>query len=342
MELQTRGWQSQRFWTYPQEIIVGFPCSVHLKSIQIVFHEIKLPSRVELLQIDNFDDNLFGNSSKKISLDFSQHPSNLLKRPIKPSESKSPIKEEDQALSQKKNEEYYMKENEIDQSPSKKLENQNIRQSIQKGEEFDSNLHEESKFIQDQSKIEDDGTQIGIFELQEEFSQRQLKSISIDKEVKYLKLKWYQNHQHKLNVFNQIGIINIAWFGTIVGYENEYISGLKNINPSEAILIDMMLHKKISDSNENASSGHYSMMHSASAQRAIASTLDIFDDKISALNTSKTKAVDQENYTEAEKLKQIIMKIEKIKEVCWEIRVTKTRGCKYWELRSSKKIEKWN
>lgn len=238
----------------------------------------------------------------------------MLKRPTRQQDSKSQIKEEDQSANKSKEDDYDLnKNNEKDQSIPKRLEDQNIQESLQKGEAIDSKSTEETKSLQDQSKTEDDGVLIGTFDLHEESSHRQLKTLTIDKEVKYLKVKCYQNHQHKLNVFNQIGIINIACFGNIVGYENEYISGLKNINPSEAILIDMLLHKKISDSNDHSSNGQYTLIHSASAKKTIASTLDVFDDKISALNTSKNKAVEQENYSEAEKLKQIILKIEKLK-----------------------------
>lgn len=85
----------------------------------------------------------------------------------------------------------------------------------------------------------------------------------------------------------------------------------------------MLLHKKISDSNNNSSTGQYSLAHSASTRRTIASTLDVFDDKVSALNTSKTKAVEQENYSEAEKLKQIIIKIEKLKKYVEKLEIQK-------------------
>jgi hypothetical protein len=119
---------------------------------------------------------------------------------------------------------------------------------------------------------------------------------------------------NKLNLFNQIGIINILCYGNIVGYENEYISGLKNINPSEAILIDMLLNKKGIDTRESSSSQAYlSTDKQRENGKFKSSVLNIFDDKIAALNTAKNHSVDKEDYVEAEKLKQIIMKIEKLK-----------------------------
>lgn len=115
-----------------------------------------------------------------------------------------------------------------------------------------------------------------------------------------------------MNVFNQIGIINISFFGNIVGYENEYITGLKNINPSEAILIDMML-KKGKEKEEKPVKNVSLSVSDRLNPKPTPSSLNVFDDKITALSKSKIKAVEDEDYMEAEKLKQIILKIEKLK-----------------------------
>lgn len=42
------GWQSQRFWTYPQELILQFDNVVHLTQVQFLIHEKKIPSMIEL------------------------------------------------------------------------------------------------------------------------------------------------------------------------------------------------------------------------------------------------------------------------------------------------------
>lgn len=124
-------------------------------------------------------------------------------------------------------------------------------------------------------------------------------------------------HMNKLNVFNQISIMNISCFGNIMGYEEEYISGLKNINPSEAILMDRLLNRK--GSNVPVLDPKISLYNSAiytKRQYGIGnneSNLDIFNDKIAALNNAKNKAVEAENFLEAEKLKQIVLKIDKLK-----------------------------
>mmetsp|Transcript_14658 Transcript_14658/g.16920 ORF Transcript_14658/g.16920 Transcript_14658/m.16920 type:complete len:180 (-) Transcript_14658:29-568(-) len=123
---------------------------------------------------------------------------------------------------------------------------------------------------------------------------------------------------NKLNVFNQICIMNISCFGNIVGYEDEYISGLRNINPSEAILMDRMLNRKSSIISPTSGSlgNPYNTFVSSKRQYSlhnIESSVEIFDDKILALSKAKNSAVEAENYIEAEKLKQIVMKIEKLK-----------------------------
>lgn len=72
----------------------------------------------------------------------------------------------------------------------------------------------------------------------------------------------------------------------------------------------MLLNKKISETREDASQDPYTTFRSSATKSSI---LDLFDDKISALTTSKNQSVENENYIEAEKLKQIITKIEKLK-----------------------------
>ena len=150
------------------------------------------------------------------------------------------------------------------------------------------------------------------------FTERELKSIDVDKEWKYFKIKLSKCHMNKLNVFNQISILNISWFGNIMGYEDEYITGLKNINPSEAILIDRMLSKKnlFSSPTYGRMNNPYNTFIYSKNEFSFQNTdsnIEIFDDKIAALNKAKNVAVENENYIEADKLKQIMLKIEKLK-----------------------------
>ena len=43
------GWQSSRFCTYPQEIIIEFFTYVNIKQINILIHEKKIPSVIEFV-----------------------------------------------------------------------------------------------------------------------------------------------------------------------------------------------------------------------------------------------------------------------------------------------------
>ena len=42
------GWQSSRFCSYPQEIQVEFPSVIHLKEIQFLSHQFKIPNKIEI------------------------------------------------------------------------------------------------------------------------------------------------------------------------------------------------------------------------------------------------------------------------------------------------------
>ena len=42
------GWETQRFCIYPQELIIQFPTTIRLKQMQLLIHQHKIPSKVEL------------------------------------------------------------------------------------------------------------------------------------------------------------------------------------------------------------------------------------------------------------------------------------------------------
>ena len=46
-----KGWQSQRFWSFPQIILIQFPSTVKIRLIQILCHEYKIPGEIELISI---------------------------------------------------------------------------------------------------------------------------------------------------------------------------------------------------------------------------------------------------------------------------------------------------
>ena len=46
-----QGWQSVRFCTYPQEILINFPSPVRLREVNLIFHEYLIPTKVDLYVI---------------------------------------------------------------------------------------------------------------------------------------------------------------------------------------------------------------------------------------------------------------------------------------------------
>ena len=62
------GWQSSRFCTYPQEIIIEFFTYVNIKQINILIHEKKIPSIIEFINclpknVNNPNNNSIGNNN---------------------------------------------------------------------------------------------------------------------------------------------------------------------------------------------------------------------------------------------------------------------------------------
>lgn len=171
-----------------------------------------MTSRVELFELETVEDDLFGNSASDGSLELSTaYP----KLPSKQSSGKEPslpsaIREEDQSADSQTG------AKDVDDGADK-MENDNIQKQ----------LEEPKQEHKQQEPVKEIGNKICEFEVKSDFSERILKSIEIHQECKNLKIKCYENLANKLNVFNQIGIINIVIFGNIVGYESEYISGLK-------------------------------------------------------------------------------------------------------------------
>ena len=49
------GWCSQKFCSYPQELVLKFEAPLRLKTLQILSHEFKIASRIELFYIPYFD-----------------------------------------------------------------------------------------------------------------------------------------------------------------------------------------------------------------------------------------------------------------------------------------------
>ena len=50
--VNSKGWLSQRYCQYPQEIILQFPSTVHLTQLQFLSHQSKISQRIELFVFD--------------------------------------------------------------------------------------------------------------------------------------------------------------------------------------------------------------------------------------------------------------------------------------------------
>ena len=46
--VNSKGWQSQKYCTYPQEIILQFQGVINVSQLQILSHQSKIASKVEL------------------------------------------------------------------------------------------------------------------------------------------------------------------------------------------------------------------------------------------------------------------------------------------------------
>ena len=63
--VNSRGWQSQKFCTYPQEIILQFPSVINLKQLQFLSHQSKISQKIELF---TFNPNTAPTSTQQIPL----------------------------------------------------------------------------------------------------------------------------------------------------------------------------------------------------------------------------------------------------------------------------------
>jgi hypothetical protein len=338
METYARGWQSQRFWSYPQEIILGFPWRVKLNSIKVQFHEHKVPSKIQFIRLEDIDNELFDGTNA--AYDISQRYQKLPERSTKPAQNQSQTHTDDQSSNQATNEESKSQSetnfgsSQLNQEQSEgERDNRTISESSQKGQQDESKNSERAYTAQLKtnselnSETENDSKHLLTWDLSPESTDRQQWSVDINDEIKYVKIKLFKNHENKLNVFNQIGIISILCFGEQI-YEKE----------KQDMLTNLVLQKS-STSTEDISQDSSSPSRRRSLAPAKTSTIDIFDDKIAALTTSKNKWVDNENYVEADKLKQIIAKIEKLKNYIWKLETQKFEHASNEDYDQAKKLK---
>ena len=64
------GWLSNRYCTYPQEIMIKFPTEVNIRQINILINESKIPKKIELINCIPIGkrNKFLMNSEKKVNL----------------------------------------------------------------------------------------------------------------------------------------------------------------------------------------------------------------------------------------------------------------------------------
>lgn len=110
------------------------------------------------------------------------------------------------------------------------------------------------------------------------FTARELKSVYLDVPAYYLKVAFHKCHSNKQNVFNQVGVIAINCLGEIV-------------EATEKLEVPRLVNQPSDDGNTYDS---------------------VTSEKLKLLNEAKEKAVAQEDFDEAKKIKEIMDKLKGI------------------------------
>jgi centrosomal protein CEP104 len=150
------GWVSNRYCTFPQEILIQFPTTVNLRQINILINETKIPKIIEFINC-------------------------------------IPIGEKNKFI----------------------LNNNNNSRIIPS--EF---MYENIGFINLSSNIESN------------YKARELRKIHINVNTEYIKLKIHKNYSNNLNMFCQVGIVSLEFFGTKKEIKKKIniVENTKNIN----------------------------------------------------------------------------------------------------------------
>ena len=54
-----KGWQSQRFCSFPQELVLQLGCKARLRKIQLLSHQFKIATKIELFVLNpTIDDDM--------------------------------------------------------------------------------------------------------------------------------------------------------------------------------------------------------------------------------------------------------------------------------------------
>ena len=162
------GWQSSRFCTYPQELVVEFYSYVNIKQINILIHEKKIPTVIEFVNC---------------------LPKNL-----------NPSNPENSSRNHNKNDVYYK---------NKKIG------FIRLSPNIDSN-----------------------------YKSRELRKIHVNIFTKRLKLIVHKNYSNSYNIFCQVGIISLNFYGQILTEENKEENDKLNYS-------ELYLEEDIDDIDDN-------------------------------------------------------------------------------------------
>ena len=189
----TKGWQSQRFWSYPQIVLIQFPATVRIKLIQLLCHEYKIPSEIELI-------------------------------------------------------------------------------SITKGGERSKRL--------------------GSFKLQDnsstQYKARELKSVYIESECKYIKLILFKPHPNTKNLFSQVSLLSLSVFGDYIEYEEgDFMGSFKTIDPVREGTDQLKDQDRSLFTPQVAHDSKMNFSQSSFTSKQTRILNDLLDDKIKALDTEK-------------------------------------------------------
>ena len=171
-------------------------------------------------------------------------------------------------------------------------------------------------------------TRLGSFKLQDnsstQYKARELKSVFVESEWKYLKLVLYKPHPNTKNLFSQVSMISLSVFGDFLEYEQDYLSGLKALDPIRGISEQFKVRDRGIYTPQNANEGagmYFSRPNFTSRQTRILK--DLLDDKIKILDNEKRKAAQLNDADKAQKIKKDIDKTMKLSKIAKELEYKK-------------------
>ena len=169
---------------------------------------------------------------------------------------------------------------------------------------------------------------LGSFKLQDnsstQFKARELKSVFVESECRYLKLVLYKPHPNTKNLFSQVSMLSLSVFGDFLDYENEYISSLKTLDPLRGLSEQFKSRDRGIYTPQGTDPGvgmYFSRPNFTSRQSRILK--DIFNDKIKALDNEKRRAIQINDADKAQKLKKDIDKTMKFAKLAKELEYKK-------------------